>query len=242
MSNTIYRLDRHVGDICMINSKNIYTHFGAYVKSHSLTPGSISHNISKSVGGSSLKSSSYKMGIAGLKLILYVGGATEEICSLNTSNIISEGQNCIIRIGEEDFEFAATLTSFSLRETGIDTYQEVELSFQAIKRLPLVTVRFESGQGIFRNSGTAPSGVLMEILPKEDLEVLQVNEITINRLTRNQPFIIDGLEGKVLCNGVNRFLDTDLIDFPQVSPGVNQLRTSTDKVDITLKFYPTFLI
>lgn len=242
MSNTIYRLGGHAGDTCVINTKNIYSYFGAYLKEHSLVPGSISPNTSKSVGGSSLKSSGYKMGIAGLKLILYVGGATKEVCSLNTSNIISECQNCIIKIGEESFEFAATLTSVSLKDTGIDLYQEVELLFQAIKRQPLVTIQLEGGQGSFKNPGNVPSGVLIAIHPKEDLERIQVNGVTINNLTQGETFVIDGLEGKVQCEGLNRFLDTDLVDFPKAAPGVNKVVSSTDKVDITLQFYPTFLI
>lgn len=230
------------GGICTINGKNVHTEFGAYLKSSKLSAGSIKANVSKAVGSSKLKSSSYEVGIATLKLTFYVGGATKEECSLNTSNIIFEGQNCIIQLADEEFEYDAILTGVSLADTEVDFYSQVEMTFNVIKRLPAVTVTFDSGQGVFNNKGTAISGALITVTPKVDLELFVINGIEIKGLTSGQPFLIDGLEGTVTCNGVNRFLDTNLIDFPKASPGVNRVTASTNEVEVTVYFYPTFTV
>lgn len=242
MSNTFYQLATQAGGICTINGKNIFTQFNAYLKSLQVTPGDIASNAFKTVGGSSLRTSSYDMGIAGLSMVLYVGGATKEESSLNTSNIILECQDCLIKAEEEHFEYAAILSSFNVKDTEVDFYTEVELVFKAVKRLPKVTVNLSSGQGTFKNPGTALSGACITITPKVNLESIQVNGIVIMGLSSGQPFIIDGIEGTVQCNGVNRFLDTDLIDFPKVTPGLNSVVSSSNNVDIEVSFYPTFLV
>lgn len=240
MSNKFSWLHEPAGGVCTINGKNIHSEFGAYLKEHKFSAGAISANPFKTVGASKLKSSRYEVGFASLTITLYVGGATEEECSLNTSNIILEGQECIIKLPDAEFEYSAVLSSINTSPTGVDCYTLVELTFNAIKRYPQVTIIFDSGQGVFHNPGTAASGALIEIIPKTDLESLDLNGVQILRLSEGEKFTLDGLEGTVTCNGVNRFLDTDLIEFPKVYPGVNRIVSSSNEVTVIVSFYPTF--
>ena len=54
--------------------------------------------------------------------------------------------------------------------------------------------------------------------------------------------IIDGILGEVKSNGINRFSDTNLIDFPKALPGNNVLEVSDNTCTVEVAFYPTFVV
>lgn len=235
-------IDKRLGNVCTINGKDVYDLFNADLKEMRPVAGSIATDISKTTGASGLRTAAYDVQVCGIKMIFYVGGATKDECSLNTSNMISECQNCIIKVDNESFEYVAILTAFDFSETGVDFYNQVELTFSAVKRLPLVVMTFESGEGMFQNVGNVSSGVIFGITPNNDIETFTINDIVIKNLSSGHKFIIDGLNGKVTCNGINRFLDTNLIDFPKVSPGENIIYVSNNDVIVEVSYYPTFLV
>lgn len=231
-----------IGSVCTINDKDVYTLFNADLKELIPAAGSITVDFSKALGASSLQVVNHKFETGGINAIFYVGGATKEECYVNTSNLIAECQNCIIKTDEDRFEYAAVLTTYNVVETGVEYFNEVNLTFGVIKRLPMVTNTFTSGRGTFQNTGSVESGMRITITPNVALTTITVNGITIKNLTRNNPFVIDGLVGEVMCNGVNRFLDTDLIEFPKVLPGSNTVEASNTSVTIEVAYYPTFIV
>lgn len=236
-----YQTDKRCGDVVTINGKNAYDLFNADISSFELVAGPISARISNAVGNSSFSVHGYKFGTGGIKTKFYVGGMNKSDSDVNMSNFIKECGECVLRIGESEFEYASVLTAFNVKDTGIDFYNEVELSFSAIKRLPLVTKRFDGGTAVFENEGNVNSGLLLKITSSIDLAEATVAGITIRNLQHNLPFVIDGLDGSITCNGVNRFLDTDLIEFPKVLAGTNSILFDTNIV-LELSYYPTFII
>ena len=242
MGDEFYQVDQMLGSICNINEKNVYNLFNADLKSIEPIAGKITTDFSKAIGASGLHVNSYNIDTGGIKLTFYVGGAYKEDCYINTSNLIAECRTCSIKTGEDNFEYIAVLTSFDVKETGIEYYNEVVLTFSAIKRLPMETKIFDGCNGVFKNRGSIESGARITITPKSDMESITVNGITINNLSANLPFIIDGLVGEIMCSGVNRFLDTDLVDFPKVQSGENIVEVSSTNAKVEISFYPTFII
>lgn len=242
MGDEFYQLDKRLGSVCTINGKSAYGLFNADLKELIPVAGSIAADFSKALGGSGLHVASYKINTGGIKAIFYVGGAAKEDCYLNTSNLIAECQECIIKTDEDRFEYVAVLTAFDVVETGIEFYNEVTLTFSAVKRLPMVTRRFDKGNGSFKNIGSIPSGMRVAITPGSALASLTVNGIVITDMTAGLPFVIDGLVGEVMCNGINRFLNTDLIEFPKANPGDNEIKVSDTNVVVEVSFYPTFIV
>lgn len=242
MGSEAYYLDQRLGSVCTINNKDAYGLFNADLKELSPVAGSVAASFSTALGASSLDVVNHQLGVSGVKAVFYVGGINKEFCYTNVSNLIAECCNCIIRTDEDRFEYAAVLTSYAVKETGVDFYNEVTLTFSAVKRLPLVVRTFDGTDCTFTNVGSLRSGVKIRIVPKSDLDSLVVSGITISNLASGQPFVIDGLEGKVTCNGINKFLDTDLIEFPKVNPGHNNFAVSSSEVVIEVSYYPTFVI
>lgn len=241
MYTDFYSEDKCLGSVCMINGKNAYGVFSADLKEIKPVAGEITVDFGKALGLSSLQVFGYEMAVSGIVATFYVGGAQKEDCFINTSNLISECKDCIIKTSDDNFEYVAVLTSYNVIETGVEFFNEVALTFGVIKRFPLITVSFEAGNGIFKNVGNVQSGMRLTIVPKSAISSMIVNGITVKNLEPNYPFIIDGLSGEVKCNGINRFLDTDLIEFPKVKQGDNVI-TSSANVSIEVSYYPTFIV
>lgn len=230
-----------IGSVCTINGKDAYTQFNADLKELVPVAGSITADFSKALGASNLQIINHKFETGGINMIFYVGGATKQECYINTSNLIAECRGCTIKTDEDEFEYDAVLTAYNVIETGVELYNEVTLTLSAVKRLPLVTHTFSGGDGTFENIGSVESGMILVITPSEALATLTINDITIKNLTNDQ-FIIDGIGGTITCNGINRFLDTDLIEFPKVLPGSNTVKVYSTKVSVLVAYYPTFIV
>lgn len=242
MGDEFYQIDQCLGSVCEINGKSAYGLFNADLKSIRPIAGVVTTDFSKTVGLSGLRINNQKIDTGGIEVVFYVGGAYKDDCYLNTNNLIAECKNCVIKTDEEKFEYVAVLTNFNVVETGIEFYNEVTLTFGAIRRYPMETKVFETGSGVVKNIGSIESGMRIEITPKSSLATFTINGITIKDMDANYPFVIDGLIGEVLCNGVNKFLSTDLIEFPKVQPGDNEITVSNTNVEVKVSYYPTFII
>ena len=73
------------------------------------------------------------------------------------------------------------------------------------------------------------------------MESFIYDDITIYNLTANQPVIIDCENKEITENGVNKFLDTDIIDFPKYKSGNNSINVSSSDVTIQLTYNPTYI-
>lgn len=243
MADDFYQNDICLGGICIINGKNAYDLFNADLVSVEPVAGSIDATYKQAISASDIAVLSHQINAGGIKLTFYVGGASKEDCDLHTSNLVVECKKCLIKIEGDIFEYPAVLTSYTVKNTGVEFFNEVSLTFVAIKRYSLVTEQFEAGGTLsFNNAGNITSGARITITPNVDFTTLQIGDVTVKDLTAGLPFVIDGLVGEVKCNGVNRFIDTDLIDFPKVMPGENKIVVSDTNVKVEIAFYPTFVM
>ena len=65
--------------------------------------------------------------------------------------------------------------------------------------------------------------------------------IIIINLTANKTVILDGELQKVTVDGVNKYGDTDMWDFPRLKPGANKITVSKNNCDIKIKYKPRFI-
>ena len=93
----------------------------------------------------------------------------------------------------------------------------------------------------FNIRGTKAIDPVITITPLNDMESFIYDDITIYNLTANQPVIIDCENKEITENGVNKFLDTDIIDFPKYKSGNNSINVSSSDVTIQLTYNPTYI-
>lgn len=94
--------------------------------------------------------------------------------------------------------------------------------------------------------GTLKTPCILEITPSTDLIDLIISglandQITIKNLHANKKIIIDGKEGTVTEEGINKFKDTDLWEFPFLNPGVNNITLSKNSCNVAIKYEPRYL-
>lgn len=94
--------------------------------------------------------------------------------------------------------------------------------------------------------GNQETPAVVEIIPVVDiiditLEGLADDPIKINNLKQNKKVILDGELQIITVDGVNKFGDTDMWDFPSLKPGSNTIKISRSDCNIKIKYKPRFI-
>ena len=237
-NSAYYNEDQQVGERCFFDDKDVYVDFNADLKSFSFNPGELNTDFRVSVGVESLTLYQNDDDPAELILEFYVGGPSYEAVQTNISGLLLAAKECVIRKQGDIFEYAALLTDRKSEDTGVEPYYLVTCTFAAVRRKPLRVLSIESNAAIY-NDGNQESGVRIVFVPKKDMSSFTIMGITIENLKKDISYAIDGISGKVTADGVNYFAHTDLINFPKVLPGKNEIVMS-EPMSVTISFYPVF--
>lgn len=94
--------------------------------------------------------------------------------------------------------------------------------------------------------GNKVTEAIVEITPTNEisditLEGLADDPIIIKKLKANKTVVVDGELQKVTVDGVNKYGDTDMWDFPRLIPGENNIQVSRNNCNITIKYKPRFI-
>ena len=93
--------------------------------------------------------------------------------------------------------------------------------------------------------GTMETPCIVEITPSINLIDIVITglgeEFKVKNLTAGKKIIINGEDGTVLENGMNKFKDYDGWEFPRLSPGSRTITFSQDSTDITIRYKPRWL-
>ena len=94
--------------------------------------------------------------------------------------------------------------------------------------------------------GNTKVPVVLEINPTVDMIDLKItglseDPILIKNLKGNKKIIINGIEGTVLQEGVNKFNDTEMWEFPFLNPGANTVIISKNTCDLKIKYNPRYI-
>lgn len=261
--------DNQIGYPVFVNGRNVYE-YNADLIEYDLKPVKISYDAFKKIGKHNYIINQYKNGDNGIEFSFYVGGATYTESQINVNNLISVFQKnspVVVSVGDSQFEYVCILTNVSISDTKVLHYYKVDITVIAVKRLPLVelkytTLQIASESGIeIHNAGSVESGLLVFWHSTKQGNTIQFSygqdsykTITINNANLYNYHVIDGLDGKVLRGSsnsptfdgfVNNFINADLFEFPVVYPGDNNIKftqSENDIVELTVRYYPTFLV
>lgn len=259
--------DNQIGYPVFVNGINVYE-YNADLIEYDLKPAKISYDSFKKIGKYSYIVNQYKNGDNGIEFSFYVGGATYTEAQLNINKLIRDFQKdapVVVSVGDSEFEYLCILTDVSISDTKVLHFYKVDISTIAVKRLPLVELKYSTSQIASEikiyNNGSVASGLLAFWHSTKKGSTIKFaygqesyTTITVNNANLYYYHVIDGLDGKVLRGSannptfdgyVNNFINTDLYQFPVVGPGENKIKftqTYGDITELTLKYYPTFLV
>lgn len=98
---------------------------------------------------------------------------------------------------------------------------------------------------LFDADGNTYSGCIYKITSSADISDFKINDYTISNLEANRTFIIDGIDKLVYYQDditLSMFDEVkNLIKFPVVTPGENEIVISDESVDFELQYYPMYM-
>ena len=181
-----------------------------------------------------------------IEIKLYVKGESESDVKNKLGLLIDKCKECNLKF-EDDFYYKSFLINSNTENTLRKDTRKLNLSFigysykeeatEVMNRITSKTINIV---------GNLETPAIVEITPATaladvTLEGLADDSIIIKNLTANKTVILDGELQKVTVDGVNKYGDTDMWDFPRLKPGANTIKVSKNNCDIKIKYKPRYI-
>lgn len=178
---------------------------------------------------------------------LLVEGENEGTVLLKISNIINDCKSGIVKFDDINFAYKFTIENhnserivdeaYNLTLTLKSDYKIIDQAIETINRVTSKTINVVGNQETPCIIEITPSISLVDLI----ITGLEDGPITIKNLTAGKKVIINGEDGTVLENGINKFGDTDLWEWPRLKAGSNSITVSKNSCDITIKYKPRYI-
>ena len=191
-----------------------------------------------------------------IKLEFLIEDTSDYNCLTDIGNLIVQLEKCTLKFDDLAFYYNATIANkdhASLIQDGSyiaespDNFaytQNVELKAQ-YAYLPTVTITLTGTSQTITVQGNLQTAVIVTLTPTINIASATLTgfgkSITISNLHANIPVIIDGEQGLVTENGVNKFGDTDMWGFPTLQPSSNAVSISQSGIAVKIQYKPKFM-
>lgn len=169
--------------------------------------------------------------------------------NLNTINSNIAKFTAIMK-DEFDFKFRNLNNNFhcylvesTVEETDVSTMMYLNLNVQTYEYSNEVSTEINliASKMNLTALGNLNTPCILEITPSQamvDLIIEGVSDdpIIIKNLPINKKLIINGEDGIITVDGVNKFSDTTIWDFPRLKPGLNEITFSKSYLTGTIKY------
>lgn len=192
-----------------------------------------------------LKNGSNKFKELTLKLDILCRDANE--LEIMKSNLINQLEISTIKFNDIDLcyrGFLSTSPSYTYVMKG-NEIAEIKMLVIAEKSEITETMNRVTNKTI-NVPGNLEAPAIVEITPSIEiiditLEGLADDPIVIENLSANKTVVLDGELQKVTVDGVNKYGDTDMWDFPRLKPGANTIKVDKSNCDIKIKYKPRYI-
>lgn len=183
---------------------------------------------------------SAEKGLRSLSITLEFQGHTWQETALSISNLTAELTGAQVDLQMEDgFGYFAILQSVSQPELVLPEKQFVTFQFAALRHgEKVVEALTQSGQ--IEIEGNLPADCIVQVTADEDRESVEILGICIHHVTAGQNVVIDGITKTVTQENKNKLGDTDLTEFPKLTPGQVVVELPTG-VHVEIAYHPLYL-
>lgn len=196
--------------------------------------------LDNSVEPTKLKDEKFKY--SSIKVVLLVEGADEDEVLTKISNILVNCKNGTLKFDDVKYYFNISLTEHSTKIIN-NVAAELTLNFQSTyKYLDEVTNNYSTASFTVNCTSNIDTPCTLVLTVPIDTISISIqgfeDTITINNLKANTPVTITDKD--VLENGITKFDDVDIWEFPKLKPGNNNITLSTSNCTTTIKYNPRF--
>lgn len=182
-----------------------------------------------------------------LKLKLYIKDKDEESALKDISNIVKEFEKCTLKFDDLNYMYDCILSSKSHERVALGIYNlniELKSGYAYVSQVD-ETLNNEAGKIIYVKGNLPSSAIVKVTVPIDTISVTITgfgnDPITINNLKANVPVIIDGETCTVLENGLNKFNDVDMWEYPVLEPGKCSIAVDTANSIVDIIYKPRFM-
>ena len=182
-----------------------------------------------------------------IKLKLYIKDIDEESTLTDISNLVKQFEQCTIKFDDLNYYYDCLLVSKTHERIAPGIYNlNIELkSGYAYKAEVIETLNHIVSKILNVPGNLATPAIVTMTVPLDTTSItltgLGFDTITIYNLIANIPVIVDGESCKVMSNGLNKFLDTEMWNFPTLQPGANTINVSCANCVINISYQPQFI-
>lgn len=180
-----------------------------------------------------------------IKVQFFIKDVDEESTLLNISNLIKQLEKCTVKFDDLNFYYDCVIANKNNERKVKGMYiLDVELKGYAYKPTILEVMSHVITKTI-NVVGNQDTPATLEITPNINLMSIKISglgeDIVINNLTSSQTVIINGEDCTITQNGINKFPDTDMWEYPILKPGSNIITIDNSNCTINIKYKPRWI-
>lgn len=225
-----------------INGKPLCQFGGRLLSSYEVGQSSVSFERADSPAGSGFTVSGRQIGLRTIRLPLHIFGTTPSDTQEKVSLLLQEFLTGKTELALPDgFIYFAALSEQEGPVFITEEMVSLTLTLSGIRCRPL---RTETGH-TFHVEGTLPQmDCILRVTAGQGSAAYTVAGVTfdgggqMSGVAKGDQIVIDGINKRVTVNGLAAVDCCDIVAFPQVHPGVNEIEAPDP---VTLEYYPTYL-
>lgn len=140
----------------------------------------------------------------------------------------------------DGFIYTAIVNSIAAATFDSSGEHDVTYTFNAVRHAKPISEIIKANSYMICNSNTATLPIITAEYANTKSEVT-LQGVTIKNIAVGTKIVIDSVLGLITADGKNKFGDSDLIDFPVLQPGENQITSSASDVRITVSYTPIYI-
>lgn len=157
------------------------------------------------------------------------------------SALATELERCSIKFHDIDYDYDCYLVSFDPSYV-TTTWNDINISLLGVCTDKEVTLTLSKALSqTIDVKGNTKTPCTYEIRPTTSIIDLEINGIKVHTVPINSILIIDGEQCLITLNGANKFMDTELDEFPYLYPGVNTININNTNCEVKIKYKPRFV-
>jgi len=181
-----------------------------------------------------------------IKLHLLIEDIDDESCLNDISNLIRQFEKCILKFDDLNFYYDCMIVDKSHERIAKGWYTlDIELkSGYAYKPAVTETLNHVISKTINILGNLSSPAIVTITVPVDTISITLTgfgDSMIIKNLKANIPVIIDGEACLVTQSGLNKFVDTDMWNFPVLQPGANIITSSTANCVINISYKPEYI-
>lgn len=140
----------------------------------------------------------------------------------------------------DGFIYTAIVNSIAAATFDSSGEHDVTYTFNAVRHAKPISETIKANSYMICKSNTDTLPIITAEYANTKSEVT-LQGVTIKNIAVGTKIVIDSVSGLITADGKNKFGDSDLIDFPVLQPGKNQITSSASDVSITVSYTPIYI-